>query len=89
MLKTKGLLSLFLFINFSLVFITGFGLFLAPSDHQARLQNWHFLFWDKFQLEKIHTLSGFWLALLLLIHVVLNFKLFKTELKCWLTKKII
>ena len=84
LLKWRALVSTLLVADFVPVALTGWGLYLAPSGKIARLTDWHFLIWDKYQLEKLHTLSGFVMIALVLVHLLLNWKLYFNELKSWL-----
>jgi len=38
--------------------------------------DWNFLGMSKWKLENLHTLSGFIMSLLLIVHLILNYKLF-------------
>jgi cytochrome b subunit of formate dehydrogenase len=80
-LKIRGIFSLLLIVSFFVVFFSGLGLYFAPIGKIARETNWNFFGFDKPSLEKIHTLFGFIMSGLVIIHLFLNYKLLFTELK--------
>ncbi len=79
--KTRAIISSLLILLFFAVTITGFGLYLAPIGRIANATNWRFLAMDKHTLEKIHTLTGFAMSFLIMIHLIINYKLFFAEIK--------
>ena len=79
-LKIKGILSLLIIITFIIVLFTGIGLYFSPSGKIAREISWSFLIFNKFQLEKLHTISGFIMSALVLVHLSLNYKMFLSEI---------
>ncbi len=85
--RTRALLSSLLLLDFPLVLFTGIGLFLAPSGRVAWQTGWTFFGLAKHQLETLHTITGFLLAALVLIHLALNYRLFTNELKSWRRRK--
>ncbi len=80
-IKIRAILSSLLLITFIIVLFTGIGLYFSPSGKAAREINWSFLGFDKWQLENLHTLSGFIMSALIIIHLLINYKLFLNEIK--------
>ncbi len=80
-IKVKAILSSLLLITFIIVFFTGLGLYFAPSGRIAKTISWSFIGFDKWQLEKLHTISGFIMSGLVMIHFFINSKLFFNEIK--------
>ena len=85
--KTRAILSSILGLLFLAVTLTGVGLFLSPSGRMANSTGWTFMSLTKFQLEKIHTLTGFILVALVLVHFILNYKMFVGETKLLYRRK--
>ena len=81
MVKLRGILSLSLLIVSILVIFTGIGLYLAPSGRIARETGWNFLGFNLTRLENLHTVAGFTMAVLIVIHFIINYKLFINEVK--------
>ncbi len=79
--KVRPIVSLLLIVLFTIVFISGIGLYIAPYGRVAIQTGWTFFGLNKWELEKIHTLSGFISIILVLVHFVINRKLFFAELK--------
>ena len=79
--KIRAILSLVLMILFVILVITGLGLYVAPPGRIAHSIDWKFLIFDKHKLEDLHTVAGFTMAALLLVHIYLNFRMFLSELK--------
>ncbi|MGC8722039.1 MAG: DUF4405 domain-containing protein [Caldisericaceae bacterium] len=79
-LKLKGLLSSVIVLLFLVVAFSGVGLYFAPSGREARVTNWSFLGFSKTALESLHDLPGIILVILLLVHFLLNLKIFKNEI---------
>ncbi len=77
----RALCSLTLLVLFAIVTFTGIGLYFAPAGKIARLANWTFLGLSKGQLVKLHTISGFVMAGIIIIHLIFNWRLFSGELK--------
>ena len=73
----RAILSSLLIIVFVVVAFTGIGLYFAPADPVG----WSFFGLKKMQLEKLHTVSGFVMIGLIIVHLSLNFKMFIGELK--------
>ena len=72
LVKIRAIVSLFLIVLFIVVFISGIGLNLAPSGRIAREIGWNFLGFDKESLEMIHTLPGYLMSGLIIIHLLLK-----------------
>jgi len=85
-IKIRAILSSLLIIIFTIVAITGIGLYIAPSGRIAKETTWYFLGLNKWQLEKLHALSGFILVGLIIIHFLINRKMFSTEIKALVKK---
>ncbi len=79
--KIRAIVSLLLLITFVVVLFTGIGLYFAPLGRVARETSWNFVGFDKWQLEKLHTISGFIMSLLIMIHLLLNYKMLLAEIK--------
>ncbi len=79
-MKMRGIISLFLMIVFFIVSLTGIGLHLAPTGRVARLVGWSFLGISKDTLTKIHTITGYIMIGLVVVHIMLNYGIFKREI---------
>ena len=86
-IKIKAVLSSLLLIDFIVVIFTGMGLYFAPAGRIAKINNWNFLGFEKSQLENMHTLFGFIMLVLIIIHLSLNYKMFLSELKILFKKQ--
>ena len=84
--KIRAVVSSLLVILFVIVLLTGIGLYLAPSGRIAKEAGWNFLGVKRWELENLHTISGFIMAILLIVHLILNYKLLLTELRVLLKK---
>jgi len=80
-IRIKAILSLLLLIIFIIVLFTGIGLYFSPSGRIAKEISWNFLGFDKWKLENLHTLSGFIMSALVIIHLLINYKMFLGEVK--------
>lgn len=87
LVKLKAILSTFILVLFVLVGFSGVGLYFAPSGREARLTNWNFLGFSKDALLKMHDLPGMILVVLLVIHFLLNFRIYKNEIICLVRTK--
>jgi cytochrome b561 len=74
-------------VIFVVIFISGIGLNIAPSGRTAREIGWNFLGFDKESLEMIHTLCGYLMSGLIIIHLLLNYKMLISEIKILLKKR--
>ncbi len=83
----RALCSLALLVLFAIVTFTSIGLYFAPAGKIARLSNWTFLGLSKGQLVKLHTISGFVMVGIIIIHLILNWRLFSGELKSFRVSK--
>ena len=79
--KIRAIISLFLIVLFVVVFITGTELHFAPCGKIAREISWNFLGFDRKTLRMIHTLSGYLMSGLIIIHLLLNYKMLISEIK--------
>jgi hypothetical protein len=77
----RGVISFFLLIAFIVVFFTGLGLSFAPAGKIAKETGWTFFGVPKFKLEKLHDVSGYTMSGLVVLHLILNYKMFINELK--------
>ena len=84
--KIRAVLSSLLLIIFIIVTFTGVGLHFSPSGKIAKEINWSFFGLDKWQLEHMHTLFGFIMSALIIIHLFINRKLFLSEIKTLLKR---
>ncbi len=80
-IRFRAITSSLLIISFVITTITGIGLYLAPNGYLAKIQNWTFLGLDKRHLENLHTNFGFIMTFLVILHFIINAKMFKTEIK--------
>ncbi len=80
-LKLKGIISLLLIVLFVMVVFTGIGLYFSPSGKIAKETSWNFLGFKKEQLENLHTLTGFLMSALVVVHLSLNYKMLLSEIK--------
>jgi len=73
MMKVKGALTLLLLIDFLVVFVSGVVLLMYQrgSAQMANMMMWN----------KMHTISGILMGVLVLIHFVLNYRIFACELR--------
>ncbi len=81
LVKIRAVLSSLLVIVFIIVVFTGIGLYFAPSGRVAKEISWSFLGFNKWQLENLHTVSGFLMLGIVLTHLSINYKMFLGELK--------
>ncbi len=79
--KLRGITSTLLIIIFIVVLFTGIGLTFAPSGRIARETSWAFLGFSKFKLLRLHTVTGYIMAGLVVFHLILNYKMFLAEIK--------
>ncbi len=81
LVKIRGILSSTLIIVFVVVFISGLGLFFAPSGRVANEVGWNFLGLSRAKLENMHNLWGFVMSGLVVVHLLLNYKLLLSEIR--------
>jgi len=79
--KIRAVVSSLLLILAVLVIFTGIGLYLAPSGRTARETGWTFLGFNLIKLEKLHTVTGFIMAAIIVVHFIINFTVYKNEMK--------
>ncbi len=79
--KIKAVLTTIILGLFIVVGFSGIGLFFAPNGREARLINWTFLGFSRSVLETLHDIPGLILIILLVIHFLLNLKLYINEIK--------
>ncbi len=80
-MKCKGVISSLLIIIFVIILITGIGLSRAPSGKEEKDNGWTFLGMKKDVLRDIHTSSGIIMGCIIVIHLSLNYKMLKGEMK--------
>ncbi len=79
--KVRGITSLVLLVLFVIVMFTGIGLFVAPRGYIARQMGWTFFGMSKEALEVWHDYCGFAMGAVVVLHFILNYKLFVNEIK--------
>jgi hypothetical protein len=80
-IKIKAVLSSAILVLFALAGFSGIGLFFAPSGREARVTNWTFMGFSRSGLETLHDIPGLILVALLVVHFILNLKLYINEIK--------
>jgi thiosulfate reductase cytochrome b subunit len=80
-IQIRGIVSLILLVLFSIVLVTGTGLWLAPYGKIARVTEWTFLGFDKQSLKEVHAISGLMMCIFIIIHLLLSHKLLLNEIK--------
>ncbi|HHD92336.1 MAG TPA: DUF4405 domain-containing protein [Candidatus Portnoybacteria bacterium] len=86
LIKIRGILSSLLIIMFIIVVFTGIGLYLSPPGRIAKEMSWNFLGFNKWQLENLHALFGFLMSGMVVIHLLINYKMFLGEIKALFKK---
>ena len=84
--ESRAVVSSLLIVIFAIIFITGMGLKYGPSGKGAKETNWTFLGIEKETLKDIHTYLGIMMGLVIVIHLSLNYKMFKGEIKAFVKK---
>ncbi len=79
--KVRAIVSMLLILLFVVVTFTGIGLYFAPSGRIARETNWLFFGINRFKLGNLHTITGFVMTALILLHFLVNYKMFFGEIK--------
>ena len=79
--KIRAILSSLLLVTSIVVLFTGVGLYFSPSGRIAKEISWTFLGFDRWQLENLHTLSGFIISALAIVHLFVNHRIFFCEIK--------
>ncbi|MGB9855553.1 MAG: DUF4405 domain-containing protein [Caldisericum exile] len=85
--KIKAILSTLILLLFIPVTFSGIGLYFAPSGRIAKITNWTFLGFSKESLEAMHNVPGMVFGALVVIHLLLNFKIYKNEIICLIRTK--
>lgn len=80
-IKIRAILSSLVIIMSIIVLLSGIRLHIVPSYGIAREIGSTFLFFSRDLLVEIHTLSGFIISGLLIIHLFINYKMFISEVK--------
>ena len=86
-MQTRAIVSSLLLLVFAVVLFTGVGLNLSPSGKIANETGWNFAGLSKGQLENLHTVSGYIMSGLVLIHLALNYKMYLGEIRTLFNKK--
>jgi len=84
----RGLVSTFLIAVFVLCIISGVALMNAPSGRAARLSGWTFMGLHRENLKAIHDMTGILMALVVMLHLVLNWRWYAGEVRCLLRRSI-
>lgn len=87
LVRAKGILSTIILVFFVPVAFSGIGLYFAPSGRQARISDWNFLSFSRFQLETLHDIPGIILVIAFVIHMLLNLRIYSNEIKCLFLRK--
>lgn len=78
----RRFISLFIFLTFLVVALTGIILYLTPPGRVARWFDWRFLGLNKDQLQAVHTVSSFAFIFACVFHIfVFNWRVFLCYLK--------
>jgi len=78
----RRFVSLFIFLSFLVVALTGIILYLTPPGRVARWFDWRFLGLSKDQLQAVHTVSSFAFLFASIFHIfVFNWRVFLNYLK--------
>ena len=80
-IKVRVVISSILILLFLFSFISGIGLMKAPSGRLARESDWTFLGIDRYSLERFHTITSILFSACVVVHFILNYKVFLAELK--------
>ena len=80
-IKIKAVLSSIILALFIVVGFSGIGLFFAPNGRDSHLTNWTFLGFSRDALITLHDIPGLILVALLVVHFLLNLKLYINEIK--------
>ena len=86
-IKLRAVLSLLLLVTFIVSLFTGLGLYFSPSGKTAKQTEWNFFGFEKRQLENLHTVFGFAMSVLIVIHLIVNYKLFFSEIRALVKKQ--
>lgn len=78
-MRTKGfrmraLISVFTFISFVILLLTGAELYVAPHDHAIDWLSWTFLGMDQDIFTELHIIFGLLFLVTSLVHIGYNFK---------------
>ncbi len=87
MAKFKAFFSLLLAFCFLVVTVSGLALVWASKGHAAHLGAESFWGLSRWQWAHLHTISGFVLVGLVIIHLFLNGKMWRAEWRAWFAKR--
>lgn len=79
--KFRAFISLCTTFLFLAATITGLFMFVMPDPSVAYWNNWQFLGLDKIDWEGLHGIVSTYWSIFLLVHLILNWKLFTSYLK--------
>lgn len=78
----RAFISFGLFFSFTIIFVTGIVLYIAPAGRIARWGNWELFGFSKADWESIHTVFSYVFAILSILHLFsINWKVFLSYLK--------
>lgn len=80
--KVRAFISSSLVVIFFILMFTGIGLWISPSGKIAKISGWNYFGLDKETLKTVHFYAGILMGFLGCTHLILNYRLLKTELKC-------
>jgi len=77
----RAMVSFLITISFIIVLITGIGLYVSPSGRIAREAHWNLIGINKWRIESLHDVFGYFLAFLVILHLYFNWKIFLSYLR--------
>ena len=77
----RATVSFLVTLSFIIVLITGIGLYISPSGRIAREASWNLIGVNKWKLESLHDVFGYFLAILVILHLYFNWKIFLSYLR--------
>lgn len=84
--RKRAVVSSVLFITFFPCVASGLTLLTAPSGRVARETGWTFAGFTREALESIHRVTGIIMGLAVLLHIVLNWRWYGSELRALFEK---
>lgn len=77
----RAMISFLVTASFIIVLLTGIMLYISPSGRIAREANWNIFGITKWQLISLHDIFGYFLAIIAVIHLYFNWKIFLSYIK--------
>ncbi len=74
MVRMRKVVSILLLYSLIILLISGIVLYIAPRGRYANWNNWTLMELSKTQWEDVHTIVGYLMVLLSVIHIYLNWK---------------